>query len=122
MSSDLESCAKEYSPEITVDDLVIRDLFDISVISDYQDYLAVDGSTITIRFNLCIDAQSLVAILFSEDGVTWEIISEDNIIRNSDSTLDVFLFSEGVLALTFDSQKLTDNQCASHTGETTSGA
>ena len=73
LSSNLESCAKEYSLEINVDYLVIRDLFDISVISKYFEEntnSAIIKLVVTLK--LSIDALCLEAILFSEDCETWK--------------------------------------------------
>ncbi len=102
LSSDLEAAAKEVSPDLTVDDLVVRDMFDVSVMGTYADYLAVEGNSLAIRFDLSTDAQSLVAVLFSEDGKTWKTIPSSDIERYGNFSVSIVLYSKGVLAFVFD--------------------
>ena len=74
----------------------------MSVMGTYADYLAVEGNSLAIHFDLSTDAQSLVAVLFSEDGKTWKTIPGSDIEKFSDFTVSVVLYSEGVLAFVFD--------------------
>ena len=44
LDGDLETIIKEVSSGLTLDDLVVRDLFDVSVSGTYADYLNADGN------------------------------------------------------------------------------
>ncbi len=102
LSSDLETVIKENSADLKVEDLVVRDLFDVSVTGKYAEYLNRDGASITIRFKLLADADSLAAVLHNVEGTTWETVSNDRIKRNDDYTADVTLFSLSPIAFLFD--------------------
>lgn len=107
LSSDLESIIKEVSTDLTLDDLVVRDLFDVTVTGTYAEYLSQDGSSISIRFKLSADAESLAAVLHNLEGTTWETVSNDRITRNTDYTADVVFYSLSPVAFLFDAGKLS---------------
>ncbi len=107
LDGDLETIIKEVSSGLTLDDLVVRDLFDVSVSGTYANYLNTDGNYLVVRFKLSTDAQSLASVLFSEDGKTWKALPNSYIKRNSDGTVEIILHKEGVLAFLFDAGKLS---------------
>lgn len=107
LSSDLESIIKEVSADLTLDDLVVRDLFDVTVTGTYAEYLSQDGSSISVRFKLSADAESLAAVLHNVEGTTWETVSNDRITRNTDYTADVVFYSLSPVAFLFDAGKLS---------------
>lgn len=102
LSGDLESVIQEISPDLTVDDLVVRDLFDVTVTGTYAEYLSQDGASISVRFELSADAESLAAVLHNIEGTTWETVSNDRITRNNDYTVDVVFYSLSPVAFLFD--------------------
>ena len=125
LSDSLETIIQEVIPDITVEDLVVRDLFDVSVSGEYADYLAVEGNTISIRFTLSASADSLAAVLHNVEGTTWETITNDRITRNSDNTVDVVFDSLSPIAFLFDAKELTvdpDGPSSPQTGDTGSYA
>lgn len=120
LSGELESVIREISPNLTVDDLVARDLFDVSVTGAYTEYLNRDGASISIRFKLSADAESLAAVLHNTGGTVWETVSNDRITRNDDYTADVIFFSLSPVAFLFDAGTLSidpDAPASPQTGE-----
>ena len=120
LCDDLTEIVQKYSSSLSVKDLVVRDLFDVSVVGTYVQYLSTDGDTLQVRFKVTADPQALVGVLFTLDGKTWQTIPEDRIIRNSDGTVDVILDAEGVVAFLYDGGKLsvsTDGVTSPQTGE-----
>lgn len=118
LSSDLEAVIKEYSPDITVEDLVVRDLFDVMVQGTYAEYLSQEGNSITIRFKLTADADSLTAVLHNMEGTTWETVTNDRITRNKDYTADVVFYELSPVAFLFDAGKLSVNPNAPDSPQT----
>lgn len=107
LSSDLEVVIKEVSLDLAIDDLVIRDLFDVTVLGTYAEYLSQEGNYISIRFKLSVDADSLAAVLHNIEGTTWETVSNDRITRNKDYTADVVFYELSPVAFLFDAGKLS---------------
>lgn len=106
LSPDLETVIKEVSTSLTVDDLVVRDMFDVSVTGTYADYLSQEGNSITIKFNLSADANSLAAVLHNISDSMWETVPNDRITRNGDRTADVVFYELSPIAFLFDAGKL----------------
>lgn len=107
LSPDLKEVIKEVSPGITVNDLVVRDLFDVSVDGEFAEHLAKDGNSITIRFILSANSDGLAAILHNVKGTEWETIPNDRITRNENNTVDVVFDSLSPIAFLFDEKALS---------------
>ena len=118
LSDELESVIKEMSPSLTVDDLVVRDMFDVSVSGAYADYLSQEGHSIEIRFNLSADANSLAAVLHNIAGSTWETVSNDRITLNRDKTVDVVFYELSPVAFLFDAGQLNTDPNAPDSPQT----
>ena len=106
LNSQLESTIKSLYPDVSVDDLVVRDLFDVSVIGDYEEYFKTAGNTLTVRFKLTADSALLLAALDSVDGATWRILDDGSITRNGDYTVEITLDRLGVIAFLYDNGEL----------------
>ncbi len=106
LSSDLENVIREVSSDLTVDDLVVRDLFDVTISGAYADYLSREGYSISIRFNLSTDPDFLAAVLHNTGGTTWETIHNSRITRNADNTVDIVFYSLSPVAFLFDAGQL----------------
>lgn len=109
ISPELESVIKDISPDLTLKDLVVRDVYDVSVIGDYAEYMNQNGNSISIHFDLSTDSDALISVLNNTDGTEWELIPDGMISRNDDSSVDVVLFKLGTLVFIFDIGKLYSN-------------
>ena len=84
----LNAPAKEALGEnADADDLVIRELFDITVVcEDLAEYLAVDGNTLTLSFKMPVLNDSYLTVMTLQDG-NWEFVEES--LNNNDGTVTV---------------------------------
>lgn len=92
---------------VSVADLVVRDVFDVTVTGDYADYLAEDGNTITVRFNLGLDPDALLLVLHNYSGSDWEAIADERVVRNADGSVDVTFDSLSPVAFVVDKASVT---------------
>ena len=95
--------------EAAVEDLVVRDIFDVSVTGDAAEYLAEDGNGITLRFDLKLSPSALLIVLHNYSGSDWEIIPEDRVVQNADGTVDVTFESLSPIAFVVDNQESEEN-------------
>lgn len=102
LAPSLEQILPSYDSEVSVADLVVRDVFDVSVSGTFADYLAVEGNTITIRFDLNLTPSALLLVLHNHSGSDWEIISKDRVVRNADGSVDVTFDSLSPVAFVVD--------------------
>lgn len=103
--SKLYSGLSDLLDDVDIADLVVRDLFDVHVTGEYADYLAQDGNTLTITFNLESDSALLAAVLqyLGENG--WTGIMGTSIVRNG-RYVTITIDHPGTLAFLFDNGKL----------------
>lgn len=83
------SALKEHHEEVTEEDVVVRDVFDVTVVGDYEEHLEVVGHLITVRFELGLAPDALLLVLHNHEGSEWEIISSDRVVINEDGSVDV---------------------------------
>lgn len=91
-----------------VEDLVVRDVFDVTVTGAAAEYLAEEGNTITFRFDLGISPSALLLVLHNYSGSDWEIIADDKVVKNADGTVDVTFESLSPIAFVVDGKETTD--------------
>ena len=85
---ELNGVAKNHLGEYaTADDLVIRELIDITAVCDELiHYLSIDGNTLTLRFKMVVPKEDFITVMTFEDG-NWEFAKE--VKNNDDGTVTV---------------------------------
>lgn len=86
-----------------VADLVVRDVFDVSLTGTAAEYLAQEGNNITLRFDLGLAPSATLIVLHNYEGSNWEIIPDDRVVQNADGTVDVTFDSLSPIAFVVDS-------------------
>jgi len=69
-------------------DIVVRDLFDVSVFGTYVDYLKTKGNYIEVRFALGIAADAPVWAMTS-DSSGWNSIDPQYVVNNNDGSVTI---------------------------------
>lgn len=94
--SELSDAFQDYlkinSPDLTEEDLVIRDCFDATVRGTYKDYLDVEGNRITIRFDVGIEEDAFFMVMINTgilEGEQWEIIAAEDIVHHPDGSISI---------------------------------
>lgn len=95
---------------LKAENLVVRDLIDVTLTGEYKDHLETEGNTITLTFKLGIRAGQFLKVLHNYEADKWEMIAKDR----------VEIHENGDVSVTFDSLSpvafVVDN--AEHTGAT----
>lgn len=102
-----------------VADLVVRDVFDVSLTGTAAEYLAQEGNNITLRFDLGLAPSATLIVLHNYEGSNWEIIPDDRVVQNADGTVDVTFDSLSPIAFVVDSTE-TDTSASTDTDAPTS--
>lgn len=71
-----------------VDDLVVRDLFDVTL-GDEEKALLKDGNYVDIRFKVGIAKDDVLLCLHNVSGTEWEVIDPSKVVNNGDGTVTV---------------------------------
>lgn len=102
-----------------VADLVVRDVFDVSLTDTAAEYLAQEGNNITLRFDLGLAPSATLIVLHNYEGSNWEIIPDDRVVQNADGTVDVTFDSLSPIAFVVDSTE-TDTSASTDADAPTS--
>ena len=102
-----------------VADLVVRDVFDVSLTGTAAEYLAQEGNNITLRFDLGLAPSATLIVLHNYEGSNWEIIPDDRVVQNADGTVDVTFDSLSPIAFVVDSTE-TDTSASADANAPTS--
>lgn len=83
----LEEKAKEvFGDDITVEDLIIRDLFGIAISEELEEALEPEGATLTLTFRLNIAAATSILVATQCDE-PWSMV--EKVVNNGDGTVSV---------------------------------
>lgn len=102
LTADIIPALEAISSEISVEDLVVRDLFDVTVRGEYETYLDTDGNSITIRFALDLSPDALLLVLHNYSGTEWEVIQNDQVVRHENGDVSVTFDSLSPVAFVVD--------------------
>ena len=108
---DVASILQTMGSSSSVEDLVVRDVFDVSVSGEAAEFLAQEGNAITIRFQLNIAPTSTLLVLHNYEGSNWEVIDDDKVVINNDGSVDVSFDSLSPVAFVVD-QTETDTSAS----------
>ena len=102
-----------------VADLVVRDVFDVSLTGTAAEYLAQEGNNVTLRFDVGVAPSATLIVLHNYEGSSWEIIPDDRVVQNADGTVDVTFDSLSPIAFVVDSTE-TDTSASTDADAPTS--
>lgn len=102
-----------------VADLVVRDVFDVSLTGTAAEYLAQEGNNITLRFDVGVAPSATLIVLHNYEGSNWEVIDDDKVVINNDGSVDVTFDSLSPIAFVVDSTE-TDTSASTDADAPTS--
>ena len=102
-----------------VADLVVRDVFDVSLTGAAAEYLAQEGNNITLRFDVGVAPSATLIVLHNYEGSNWEVIDDDKVVINNDGSVDVTFDSLSPIAFVVDSTE-TDTSASTDAAAPTS--
>ena len=95
---------KNISDDLTVENLVVRDLFDVTVDAETKALLEA-GNSIQLSFKLGVAADEFVVCLHNYSEDLWEVIDNDKVKNNGDGTVTVEFTSLSPIAFAVQNTK-----------------
>lgn len=99
---------------LTADDMVVRDLFDVSLTDEYKNQIT-NGNYLEVTFDLGLKPGQTLIVLQSSDKENWEVLDPSNVIINEDGSVTVRLYKLGVLAFLVDGTEIIIDPSADDT-------
>ena len=90
-SAELDAYIKEQlGPDATVEDLIVRDLFDVTVLcEELEEYLEPEGNVVCLDFELGLEPGSFVAVVAYKDG-QWQMIEDVEVLEDGSVTCTTY--------------------------------
>lgn len=93
--------------QVTVEEMVVRDLFDVSFDAETENYLA-EGNQVTLNFEVAV-AEGKPLIVMQYVNGEWKVIDPSKVIINADGTVSVTLDTAGTIAFATQKDAVEEN-------------
>lgn len=110
--ADLGIDISEYFGDINIENFVVRDLLDISLIG-YENYFDTEGNTLEITFDFKLNKDDILIILIRDNDGNWSMIDPQYIIINDDGTVTITFDRIGVIAFVVAQNPISDDNAGS---------
>jgi len=104
---DAEAVLAEIAADLTIDDMVVRDLFDISLAKDPDACLAQDGHMMTLKFKLGLKPDDVLLVLNNYKDDLWKTIPNDCVEIHEDGSVSVTFESLSPIAFVVEGSALS---------------
>ena len=88
--------------ELKVENLVVRDLVDVSLDSELKAQYLKDGNTISVTFDLGMKADEPLLVLHNYEADKWEVIANDCVVRHDNGNVTITFDSLSPVAFVVD--------------------
>ena len=90
LTDSLTEAVARVSKQTDTDNLVVRDLFDVTVVGEeYAEMLSIDGNYITVLFKLGQNPEELLMVPHNIVGTEWETIDPERVIVRENGDVEV---------------------------------
>lgn len=107
LTEDIIPALEAVSNGAVIEDLVVRDLFDVTIRGEFSSYLDTDGNSVTIRFGIDLNPNSLLIVLHNYRDTEWEVIPDDQVVRHENGDVSVTFDSLSPVAFVVDGGEVT---------------
>lgn len=99
IAEDLTARIEELGLELTCEELVVKELFEVSAYGDYLHYLYDENYYIDLTFLTDLDADKTVIVLHSPDSVHWHLHPIEESIVHENGKITLRMFDMGTVAI-----------------------
>ena len=117
LAPDIGNVLAKLDPSLSVSDLVVRDLFDISY-TDGSDY----NGPITVKLQTDLAEGTPVLVLHNYEGTSWEVLPTENVSLDGNGVLTITVDSLSPFAIVVPTSATTSSGTSPQTGEGISNA
>jgi len=97
---------------LTHDQLVVKDLFEVTAYGDYLPYLYNEDYYVELTFDAGLAPDETLVVIHSQDSEHWHIHDSANVIRNQNGTVTLKLYDLGAVAFLVEAEYSVDAEGA----------
>lgn len=105
LAPDIEKHLKSISKNLKVTDMVVRDLFNVSIDKNTEKLLT-EGVSVQLTFKLGVKAKDKIVCMRGIGDGKWEVIDKSKIKNNGNGTVTVEITGSGPIAFAVQKQKV----------------
>lgn len=99
IAADLDEILKAMGLELTHDQLVVKDLFEVTAYGDYVHYLYDEEHSLEVTFTTDLDPEKPAVVIHSPDSVHWHIHPIKEAEIHADGTITLRMYDLGAVAI-----------------------
>ena len=112
LADDLDAALTEMGLSLTHDQLVVKDLFEVTAYGDYVEYLYNDDYYLEVTFDTDLDTSKPLVVIHSHDSVHWHIHSADELALGADGQVTLKMYDLGAVAFLVEAEQTVDAETA----------
>jgi hypothetical protein len=99
IDEDLTARLKEMQLDLTCEELVVKDLFEVSAYGDYLHHLYNEDYYLEVTLKTDLDPSKAVIVIHSYDSVNWHLHSIEESMVHEDGSITLHLYDLGTVAI-----------------------
>ena len=103
---------EELQLSLTADQLIVRDLFEISAYGEYLEYLHNENYYVEVTFKTDLNPDKTVIVLHSADSVNWHVHPIEESIVHENGYITLKLYEMGTVAILVEADDVINMQDA----------
>lgn len=112
IAADIEAVLAELGLELTCDQLVVKDLFEVTAYGDYLDYMYDENNHLDITFDADLDPSKPLVAIHSSDSVYWHVHPTEDVALNADGTVTLKMYDLGTVAFLVEKEEIVNAETA----------
>jgi len=108
----LDATLAEMGLDLTHDQLVVKDLFEVSAYGDYLHHLYDEEYYLEVTFDANLDPNKPVVVIHSPDSKHWHVHPIDDVAMNADGTITLQMYDLGAVAFLVEAEEVVNEETA----------
>lgn len=105
IAADLDAVLAQLGLDLTRDQLVVKDLFEVAAYGDYLQYLYDDDYYLEVTFDADLDPDKALVVIHSEDSVHWHVHPIEEFEIGEDGTVTLKMYDLGAVAFLVEAEE-----------------
>jgi len=101
----LDETLAQMGLDLTHDQLVVKDLFEVSVYGDYVHYLQDPNNYLDVTFDTDLDPENPAVVLHSYDSKHWHVHPIEEFVINAEGQMTLQMYDIGVVAFLVEAEE-----------------
>jgi len=106
IAAQLDEILAKQGTGLTYDQLVVKDLFEVTAYGDYVDYLYDPANYLEITFDANLGSSKLLGVLHSADSVHWHVHPAEDYTVSANGHVTLKMYDLGIVAFLVEAEEV----------------